>query len=66
MSPAEIFSIFESAKGKDAMDYMLTVTRAIEQAARKEALAAAIRVTAESKTTSHACDAIRALLLKEE
>jgi hypothetical protein len=35
--------------------------RAIEQASRRAALEEAIRVTTQAKTTSHACDAIRAL-----
>ena len=40
---------------------IIEFVRAVEQASRRVALEEAIRATSQAKTTSHACDAIRAL-----
>lgn len=65
MGPAEILAIFESAKGKDAMDYMLTAARAIEQAARREAIEECARIVNKSHGRDQAEFAIRALMGEE-
>ena len=64
MTDDEIKRIYLQQTGFDldsSDEDLLGFARAIEQASRRAALEEAVRVTAQAQTTSHACDAIRAL-----